>query len=86
MRRTFLFLLASLLLSVSLTSLVSSAGEPAPFSDYRELPLNRILFPRIGAPALAEPGSKFEAFVAWIAEEVPDPDAASWSASLESLY
>jgi len=86
LRRTFLFLLISLLLFGPSTSLASSAGEPAPFSDYRELPLNRILFPRIGAPALAEPGSKFEVFVAWVAEEVPDPDVASWSASLESLY
>ncbi len=86
MSRASLVILVLLLVSAPSTPLVSSEGRPAPFSDYRETPLNRVLFPRIGAPALAEPGSRFEAFVAWIADEVPDPEAASWSASLESLY
>ncbi len=85
MRRAFLVLLAVLLTSVPSVPLASS-GRAVPFSDYREVPLNRVLFPRIGAPALAEPGSRLEVYVAWVPEEISNPDSISWTTSLESLY
>ncbi len=68
MRSRWLILLTLLLLPISTIGL--NAEPPAPFTPYHVKPLNGILYPRIGLPALVTNGSEF---TVWVHPDVGEP-------------
>ncbi len=63
---------------------VASRGEHLPFSLYHITPLNRILYPRVAAPAFCEAGGALTVYVGYIEGEKP-AKSTEWSGSLESI-
>ena len=59
-------------------------GEHLPFSLYHTTPLNRVLYPRVAAPAFCEAGGVLTVYVSYVEGEKP-AKSAEWSGSLESI-
>lgn len=84
-RRTLLPLavvFAIILLTPSASSLVSAeVAEHKPFGSYHVDPESKILYPRIGAPAIVKSGSSFSVY---LKSEIKEQSA--WGATIRSLF
>lgn len=82
-------LLIFLLLAPGALRLVerTSSEEPfRPFRPYESIPLNLLMYPRIGAPAIVSDGS----FTAWVKHDPgrysQDPGEMAWNVRLSSIF